>query len=118
MKKIVSKLRSRAGETFSEVMIALLIVALSALLLSALVSASGQVDMAVRQDDEKFYESLSDLETHEGTPEDKQLSITMSGTIEKSDGSKTPISEKDTNVNVNVYESGGMISYSAKEDTP
>lgn len=117
MKKIMSKLRSRAGETFSEVLIALLIVALSAFLLSALVTSSGQVDMAVRRADESFYDSVSELEKRDTTtPSEGELTVKVSEAEVKNTDGTTPIFVKESQVDVYIYKSGGMISYSAKED--
>lgn len=54
--------RARRGETFVEVLIALLITALATLLLAAMVGVSGSIDIAARKKDEEFYAALTRVE--------------------------------------------------------
>lgn len=61
--RTVNKLRSRLGETFVEVLVALLIVALATMLLASMVMASGSIDANTREQDEKFYDAVSALES-------------------------------------------------------
>ena len=108
MKRDKRRRRARAGETLGEVLIAMLIVALSALMLAGMVSSAGQINLSVRETDESFYKSVSALEKRDGTPKDGTLTVK----IETSD------STADAEVAVSVFEEGGMISYKAKEGTP
>ena len=62
-KPIQNKLRSRRGESLAEVLVAMLIIALSVLLLAAMVSAAGAINMRTRARDEQFYKELSTAET-------------------------------------------------------
>ena len=89
MKKSVSRLLSRAGESFSEVLVAILIVAMAALLMASMVSASGSIDRAARMEDADFYEAISNVE--EGT------ATTSPGTVTITDGTET------VNIEVNTY---------------
>lgn len=65
-KPIQNKLRSRRGESLAEVLIAMLIIALSVLMLAAMVSAAGAINMRTRARDEQFYKELSAAETFGG----------------------------------------------------
>ncbi len=98
MKKSVSRLLSRAGESFSEVLVAILIVAMAALLLASMVSASGSIDRATREEDEAFYEAISEVEEGNAAP--------VPGTITvKPDGGSA------INIDVDVYKDvDGMLS--------
>lgn len=109
MKKEDRKRRARAGETLGEVLIAMLIVALSALMLAGMVSSAGQINLSVRETDESFYKSVSALEKRDGTPKDGTLNVKI-----ETSGAGVTTEE----VEVSVFEEGGMISYKAKEGTP
>lgn len=67
MRRGERKLRSRRGETLTEVLVALLVVSLSIVLLTAMVNASMSINAQLRQADsgaDGFYPALSDAETH------------------------------------------------------
>ena len=65
MKKTFSKLRSRRGESFVEVLVAIMVVGLAALLMASMVSVSGSIDMNTREKDKKFYEISSKVESYD-----------------------------------------------------
>lgn len=101
MKKSVSRLLSRAGESFSEVLVAILIVAMAALLMASMVSASGSIDRAARMEDADFYEAISAVEEGAGTS-------TSTGTVTITEGAG-PQTET---VPVTVYSSeDGLTAY-------
>ena len=56
------KFRSRRGETLAEVLIALFIIALAALLLATMSTASAGINLTARRKDDEFYEALSRVE--------------------------------------------------------
>lgn len=89
MKKVFSKLKSRLGETFTEILVALLIVALASMLLVSMYSASGSIDMATREQDKEFYEAISQVEKMEGTGDPGTITVSGGGT--------------NIEINVNVY---------------
>ncbi len=68
MRREKRKPRSRRGETLTEVLVALLVVSLSIVLLTAMVNASMSINAQMRQadsdPDDGFYPALSDAETH------------------------------------------------------
>lgn len=102
MKKSVSRLLSRAGESFSEVLVAILIVAMAALLLASMVSASGSIDRATRMEDEDFYTAISAVEEGAGT------STTDTDTVTITYGTET------VNIEVNKYSQDGLTAYEVK----
>ena len=69
-KQIHKKLRARSGETLAEVLIALLIIALSSMLLVVMINTAGSINLTTRRIDEKFYEDLTSAEIRGGTPYD------------------------------------------------
>ena len=54
MGRLALKLRSRSGESFAEVLVAILVIAMAALLMASMVSASGGIDMNTRRQDKDF----------------------------------------------------------------
>lgn len=62
MKLIATKLTSRRGETLAEILVAVLIVALAAGMFAALYSASMDINLTARREDEAFYEAVGNLE--------------------------------------------------------
>lgn len=102
MKKLMNKLRARAGESFAEVLVALLIVALAALLLSGMYSASTTLDKAAFENDKKFYDAVTDLETDgaSAATETRDVSITE-------EGETTP----EVTIPVTTYTEDGLSAY-------
>lgn len=100
MKKSVSRLLSRAGESFSEVLVAILVVAMAALLMASMVSASGSIDRAARMEDADFYKAISAVEGGAGTA--------TTGTVTITDGAGSET------VDVNVYSQDGLTAYEVK----
>lgn len=104
--RIHRKLRERSGETLVEVLIALLIIALSSFLLAVMVSTAGNIDMTTRNRDREFYEELTHADTRTveegGAPKDGNVVIAV-------DGEADPIE-----VEVNVYGGVGLASYAKK----
>ena len=105
-KKVFDKLSARSGETLAEVLIALLIVALSGMLLAVMVSTASAMDRQTRARDELFYKDLSHAETH--TVEDGAPAGTGRIVIEI-DGTDTSAA-----VDVSVYGGNGLTSYEKK----
>ncbi len=104
------KLKNRAGETLAEVLVSILVIAFAVLLLASMVSASGSIDLSTRERDEKFYQDLTNAETHhrnEGSP------VTVNVTVTWTPEDSVPIDW--TFKDVDVYGENGLASY-AKED--
>ena len=62
MKRIVTKLTSRRGETLVEILVAVLIIALASGMFASLYSASMNINLTARREDEAFYKAVGDLE--------------------------------------------------------
>ena len=105
MKRAILRLKSRAGESFSEVLVALLIVALASMLLAAMYSASGSVDAKVKQEDSEFYKEISAVEA--ATDPAKKVAGDNKISIKDSGGSFT------AEIDVDVYKTddGTLKSY-------
>ncbi len=102
MKKIsfIKKLRERSGETLVETLVAMLVIAFASLLLASMVSASGSIDISVREKDGDFYRGLSAAELKDGaeTVADGKVIITY-----ENDTTET--------YDVNAYKGDGLYSY-------
>lgn len=105
MKNVLAKIRSRSGESLAEVLVAMLIILLAALLLMSMVSASGNIDMQVKEQDSSFYDALSRLEKKAGTE-------SKTGKVTVTDDAGTQIAE----IDVKVYTQDGMRAY--EKDAP
>ena len=76
-KRIHKKLRARSGETLAEVLVALLIIALSSALLLVMINTAASIDLKTRARDKTFYEDLTGAETHTGTAGSGEIAITV-----------------------------------------
>ena len=109
MKRAFLRLKRRAGESFSEVLVALLIVALASMLLASMYSASGAIDGNVKKQDKDFYDELSAVEAANTTDPTGPTATTESGsiTIKNMDGHYYDVS-----VPVTIYKvEDGLKSY-------
>ena len=105
---MMRKLKSRAGESLAEVLVAMLIVAFATMLLVVMISASASMDAAARKADKTFYEDLSGAETHTRAGEDA-----VSGTVIIKNGAG--LYQK---VDVETFGGSGLTSYKKEVKTP
>ena len=110
MKRIATKLTSRKGETLVEILVAVLIVALAAGMFASLYSASMNINLTARNEDEAFYKAVGDLEnkigTNEGDEKKKGLHyVPMNG------GKEIEDSTKYQDIDVNVVTEDGLNIY-------
>ena len=76
------KLRSRRGETLSETLVAVLIVALSTVILATMTAASARLDRSADQVTAQFYDELTAAEAcndDDGAPGSVRLSGALAG---------------------------------------
>ena len=106
-KQIQKKLRSRSGETLVEVLIALMIIALSSMLLVVMITTAASIDMSTRSRDETFYEDLTRAETR---PADDAAG---SGQIQIEIAGSTPAP-----LDVTVYGGNRLASYAKPTPVP
>lgn len=103
--------RAQRGETLAEVLVALLIIALSSMLLATMVTVSAQINITARQKDDTFYAALSEVEalneeTAEKDPTGGMGLKTFTVLIEPKD---SPTSAD--KVEVNVYTQENLTLY-------
>ncbi len=110
MRKLTNKLRSRAGESFAEVLVALLIVAMAALLLAGMYSASSALDKNAMESDKKLYEAVSKLETTDPAATETPSTITITEETTPGGGTGTTVPP----IEVNVYTEDGLTAYQKK----
>ncbi len=103
MRKLMNRLRSRAGESFAEVLVALLIVALAALLLAGMYSASSALDKNAMESDKKLYEAVTKLETT--TEPGTTGHVTISG--------EAPTAS-DPTIPIEIYTEDGLTAYQGR----
>lgn len=96
----MKKLRNNRGETLLEGLIAVMIAALSMTMLLSCVTASSHTGTGAKEMDDKFYQTLSDVEGHSGTGVDESVTIKREGVADP------------PTVSVTVYGDGGLYSYS------
>lgn len=109
MKNILKKLKSRKGETLVGILMAILIIALSATLFAAMHNASMNINLSARKQDEALYDAVTELENKsEGTKSEGGSVVEIYETNE--DGTA---GVQKGSVNVDVYEKDGLIAYSA-----
>ena len=117
MKRIATKLTSRKGETLAEILVAVLIVALAAGMFAALYSASMNINLTARKEDEAFYKAVGDLEnmieSDKGTTTDGKLYyVPIVGETEKEKHEDTDHKQE---VDVDVVTQDGMSGYKDKD---
>lgn len=100
-KTIHKKLHSHSGESLAEVLVALLIIALSSMLLVAMISTASSMDIATRNRDKIFYNDLTLAETQEDS------GIGSGNILIIDEASKDEIDK----VPVTIYGGHGLISY-------
>lgn len=94
MKKLFRKLRSQRGESFVEILVAILIVAFGCMLVASMYTSSMNLNLSAAKNDKSYYEALSDMEKMPKLP----------------DGTKTPDEIKRTAVLTELDEDGNPTS--------
>ena len=106
--RLLKRLRSRSGETFTELLCAVLVTAIAMSLLFGMVSGASRLNSRAMAADEALYSALSAAERGEGEPVDTDSGVTVTVTGES--GEKTiqfPV--------VFSGETGLLLSYAAEE---
>lgn len=102
----MKKLRSKKGETLAEVLVGILIIAVSTSLFLGMVSVSSHINRSAREADIRFYRAMTHLECFE-TEEDSVDSQTGSLRVE-GDGVSGALK-------VRLFYGDGMASYRLDE---
>ena len=77
MKQIVNKLRSRAGETIGEVLVALLISTLALMILAGMISATSTITKSSEKKMNDYYTANAGLEDFSGAQGPVELTLTV-----------------------------------------
>lgn len=106
--KIVNKIKSRKGETYIEVLFAVLVIAFATLIVAVLYSTAFNLNVSAREKDDAFYTALQQVERLDPNIKEKNpdTQVTITG-----DGGAS------NRVNVDAYESGGITAYRAQNST-
>ena len=105
MRTLARKLRSRRGESLVEVLAAVLICALSVLLLASAAVAVGSINHAASDNDEAYYEALNRAEARDTPTGRAELTVSAAGACSVS-------------VEVSLYGEEGIYSFAAAAPAP
>ena len=112
--KLIRKIKSRAGESLAEVLIAVLIIAVSAMLLAGMISSTLSIVTRSEAAYEEYYQENEKLETFSGsTPSTVTVKLTVN------DGSGGTYNIDDISVNCAKNErlsSHTVVSYMVQPD--
>lgn len=97
------KLQKEQGETLIEVLASILIASLSVALLFGSVMTSSRIDREAAEQDQEYYQGLSNAESRSGT--------VVSGTIKLENQNNSQVQSCD----VEIYGGAGMYSYKRSE---
>ena len=104
MKFIGKKLASKRGETLVGILVAILIIALSAGLFATMYTASMNINLSAQKQDEAFYEAVSTLEKMEESDNTTKSKGNLQ--YEGSDGTSNVEVEYLTQDGLSVYHNG------------
>lgn len=103
MKGIIKKIKCKKGETLVEILVAVLIIALSAGMFATMYTASMNINLSARRQDEEFFRAVEELEN-----------AVENGGDEKTDG-VVSYSNRDSgetnNTHVDFFTRNGMTVY-------
>lgn len=107
MKRMLKKLRSKAGESLVEVLCAVLIFALSSVAMYSMVMAANNINADAKKADREFQENMLVVEMAEDTdPANPPVQGTVKMSFAAADGEI-----KYFEVPVQVYQKGDLYSY-------
>lgn len=106
MKRLLNKLRSKAGESLVEVLCAILIFTMASVGMYSMVMAANNINATAKEADQKFQEDMLIVEKADGTG--AAGTITMTYTDSKGEAHHF-------SANVDVYQSGDLFSYFKKD---
>lgn len=112
MKKMLKKLRSKAGESLVEVLCAILIFTLASVGMYSMVMAANNINAIAKEADAQFQEDMLVVEMAEGAGQQGTITMTpyKTGSVA---GTNTPDS---ITVDVEVYRNGDVFSYFKAEE--
>ena len=108
MKSLKKKLKSKAGESLTETLVAILIFTLSSVIFFNMVQTSNRINGTAKAKEQEIQEQMVVAEKAEGTPEDGKVNIQF----RKADGSN--ITEKEIGIDIYGDTADGLFSYFRK----
>lgn len=109
MKRLIKKLRSKAGESLVETLCAILIFTLASVGMYSMVMAANNINAAAKEADQKFQEDMLIVEKGDATDTAHHKEGTI--TVTYNDGDY----DHKFQIAVDVYQSGDLFSYFKKE---
>lgn len=113
-RRVFNKLKSKKGETLVGILVAVLIIALSAGMFAAMYSAAGNINLSARRRDEKFFESVENLEKNiesGGDDNNPGTDGTLTYIPTGDDWDKAGGDNSSFSVDVEVFTEDGMTTY-------
>lgn len=99
MKKFLGKIKSKKGETFIELLIAILIVAFGCFLIATMFNTSMNLNITAQNKDKDFYQAITEMESESQSKDDDYTMLI------KDENGKT------TEVTVSTYGDGKLSAY-------
>lgn len=99
MKKFLGKIKSKKGETFIELLIAILIVAFGCFLIATMFNTSMNLNITAQNKDKDFYQAITEMESESQSKDDNYKMLI------------TDESGKTTDVTVSTYGDGKLSAY-------
>lgn len=109
MKRLLNKLRSKAGESLVEVLCAILIFTMASVGMYSMVMAANNINATAKEADKKFQEDMLIVEKADGTGAAGTITMTYTDSAGNTHTFST---------NVKVYQSGDLFSYFKQEPAP
>lgn len=113
MKSILKKLRSKKGESFVEILIAILVIAFAVVMVSTLYTAAFHMNVSAKQKDDAFFEALQKVEQM-NADDAESGSVKIDDKVVDGD-SGTESDNASTNLEVDAYKGDGLTSFREKE---
>lgn len=108
MKRLFDKSKCKKGETFVEILIAILIVAFGCMIISTMYSTSMSLNTDAAAKDSAYYDALSEMEMLKNG---EGQSVEGSATIKDDYSEETGKNEESLSVGVDVYGSDFSAAY-------
>lgn len=106
MKRLLNKLRSKAGESLVEVLCAILIFTMASVGMYSMVMAANNINATAKEADKKFQEDMLIVEKADGTGAEGTITMTYTDSKGKT---------HNFSAYVDVYQSGDLFSYFKKD---
>ena len=107
MRALIKKLRFAKGETLVETLTAVLIISLASVALASMIAAASRLNIRARENDERLYAAISELESGAGESEAGTVTVTMGEQSRKVDFSVSYVNGGEGLLSAFEYSGGG-----------